>query len=42
MDQANFVVDTEKCMGCGKCEKVCPGGILSLNQTKKPSIPGYI
>lgn len=41
MDQANFVVDTEKCMGCGKCEKVCPGGILSLNQTKKAEIANF-
>lgn len=24
MNQANFVVDIEKCVGCGKCMKVRP------------------
>ena len=38
MNQANFVVYTEKCVCCGKCVKVCPGGILSLNQAKKAEI----
>lgn len=41
MNQADFVVDTEKCVGCGKCVKACPGGILSLNQAKKPEMADY-
>lgn len=31
MNLANFQVDKKKCIGCGLCEKVCPGGILHLN-----------
>ena len=41
MNQANFVVDIEKCVGCGKCVKVCPGGILSLDQEKKPEMTDF-
>ncbi len=41
MNQANFVVNTEKCIGCGRCVKVCPGGVLSLNQAKKPEIADF-
>lgn len=41
MNKANFVVDIEKCVGCGKCMKVCPGGILSLNQAKQPEIADF-
>lgn len=35
MNLANFQVDTEKCIGCGLCEKVCPGGILHLSADRK-------
>lgn len=41
MNLADFIVDTEKCVGCGKCVKVCPGGILSLNQAKKAEIADF-
>lgn len=41
MNRANFVVDTEKCVGCGKCTKVCPGGILSVNQIQKAEIADF-
>ena len=32
---ANFQVDGEKCIGCGLCVKVCPGGVLHLNMQRK-------
>ena len=41
MNLSNFAVDIKKCVGCGKCVKVCPGGILFLNQTKKAEISDF-
>lgn len=41
MNLADFVADTEKCAGCGKCVNVCPGGILFLNQAKKAAISNF-
>lgn len=35
MKEIHFMVDQDKCIGCGTCVKVCPGGILSLNEGKK-------
>jgi len=35
MNITNFRVDYDKCIGCGLCEKVCPGGILHLNTEHK-------
>ena len=41
MNQAKFVVDIEACVGCGKCVKVCPGGILRLNPSQKAEIADF-
>ena len=41
MNRANFLVDTSKCVGCRKCVRVCPGGILSLNQEKQVQIANF-
>lgn len=35
MNIPNFRLDYDKCIGCGLCEKVCPGGILHLNADRK-------
>ncbi len=34
-NMANFQVNQEKCIGCRLCVKVCPGGILHLNEQRK-------
>ena len=41
MNHAKFVVDIEACVGCGKCVKVCPGGILRLNPSQKAEIADF-
>ncbi|MBN1850029.1 MAG: 4Fe-4S binding protein [Deltaproteobacteria bacterium] len=27
------VVDFEQCIACGKCEKICPQGAITVNET---------
>ena len=41
MNLARFYVDESKCVGCGKCVLVCPGGVLSLNGRKVPAIRDF-
>lgn len=36
MNLAEFNVDTKKCIGCGRCVMVCPGGVLSLDGKRNP------
>lgn len=31
----SIVIDSEKCRGCGKCEKVCPGTLIGMNEQGK-------
>ena len=38
---AQFVVDVGKCVGCGRCVLVCPGGVLSLNAVRRPVIRDF-
>ena len=30
MNKAQFTVDKSKCVSCGRCVNVCPGGVLSM------------
>lgn len=32
---ADFHLDADKCIGCGRCTKVCPGQLISLNNDHK-------
>ena len=38
MNIANFQVDKNKCISCGKCVKVCAGGLLHLDEQGNPVI----
>lgn len=38
MNQSQFEVNMEKCIGCSCCINVCPGGILYLDDEKKATI----
>ena len=34
-----YAIDQDKCIGCGKCEKVCPAGAIS--NTEAPPVPRH-
>ena len=38
MSDINFVLDKEKCINCGMCEKDCASGIIELDENKNPII----
>lgn len=38
MNIAKFKVDNEKCMGCKKCLKVCPSGLIFMNKYNKAEV----
>lgn len=40
MNPAGFTVD-DKCVGCGKCIKVCPGSVLYMGEDKRPHIKDF-
>ena len=31
-----YAIDQDKCIGCGKCEKVCPAGAITNTEATKP------
>ena len=41
MKQTGFQVDRDRCRGCGLCAKVCPGGILSLDEGKNVHMAAF-
>lgn len=41
MNPAHFTADPEKCVGCGRCTKVCAGGLLFLNAHGKAQVRDF-
>lgn len=41
MNKAQFVVDKNRCTGCGMCVKVCPGGVLSMGEDGRVQIEDF-
>ena len=33
-DVVSLSLDTEKCIGCGRCEEVCPHGVFNITNKK--------
>lgn len=40
MNRAGFSV-SDACVGCGRCVNVCPGGVLSLGEDRRPRIADF-
>ena len=40
MNPAEFMVN-DKCIGCGKCIRVCPGGLLYMGEDRRPRIKEF-
>ena len=41
MNKAQFVVDKNRCTGCGMCVKVCSGGVLSMGEDGRVQIEDF-
>lgn len=31
----SIAINQDKCVGCGQCERVCPGTLIAINEEKK-------
>jgi adenylylsulfate reductase subunit B len=31
-------IDDDRCMGCGSCADICPGGLIELHESRKAEI----
>lgn len=31
----SIIIDENKCIGCGRCESICPGNLINMTELKK-------